>query len=67
MGIIGLNVLIVIAAGILGAYFVRAKLLEHKYALPLSLTAALYGGCSLTISIAAVGVRVYERYMPSAI
>ena len=66
-GIVGLNAFVVIAAGILGAYFIRANELKFKYVLPLSLVAALYGGYSLAIGIGALVIGVFQRHRENAI
>jgi len=66
-GSIGLNAVIVIATVILGIYFFRAKQLELKYVLPLSLVAALFGGYGIAVGVAVMGICVYLRYRPNAI
>jgi len=66
-GFIALNSFMVLAAGVLGAYFLRARKLKLKYVLPLSIVSALYGGYSILIGVIALSVCIYQRYRPVAI
>ncbi|MDY6978706.1 MAG: hypothetical protein SV201_02390 [Pseudomonadota bacterium] len=66
-GFLGLNCLIVLATVILGVYFLRTKLLELRYTLPLSLVTALFGGYSLIVGALAISASIFQRFKPNAI
>ena len=66
-GLVGFNCLMALASGVLGVYFLQAKLLKLRYTLPLSLITVLFGGQSFVVGTVAIGASIFQRYRPGAI
>lgn len=61
------NCLIVVSAGALGLYVLKAEKLLLRSIVPLSLIMGLFGGLSIIFGLLAVGSSVLQRYKPNAI
>lgn len=67
LGFIGLNVLMIGSAGVLGGYVLRVQQPKLKYVLSLSLVTALYGGFGMAVGVGTLGVGIAQKVRSSGI